>query len=391
MRLPSPTLGLDRHGLARELSLPAHGDCYESPYVSSYRALNGVLHNPRSDRRTTQGTFHVTTGGLPIPAEKKAVPKRVFAALFQRAAAPPRELLRLPFTAHRDETAKTFVSLMLRPVVCPETPGLTPEKTMEVRFFAPGSLVSNLDFVESIFGNAGDPHLPENDAALDAEHWTGHTGAVLLAPHLTQCTKRDLGLPHYDEATPRQKRDGMCWRQDDELYNEGRAFKITCRTDAGVIVTLIADNYFGYCKKEVKTQISYAANLYGGVEEEHSGGAIAFASYNLGDEFQVDSRKYNGRTLEDVVRDFGDEIELRSEGYAVDRRHADVLYLPEDALVSLREQRITWRRNGESHAIPVLPGRYYLAPSGYQLRIEKHPAAPSWRLIGTAPQGVFLP
>ena len=36
---------------------------------------------------------------------------------------------------------------------------------MEIRFFAPGNLVSNLDFVESIFGNAGDPYLPENDAA----------------------------------------------------------------------------------------------------------------------------------------------------------------------------------------------------------------------------------
>ena len=39
----------------------------------------------------------------------------------------------------------------------PRSPGHAPEKTMEVRFFAPGSLVSNLDFVESIFGNGGDP------------------------------------------------------------------------------------------------------------------------------------------------------------------------------------------------------------------------------------------
>ena len=49
---------------------------------------------------------------------------------------------------------------------------------MEIRFFAPGSLVGNLDFVESIFGNGGDPYLPENDAALDVAHWTGHTGCV---------------------------------------------------------------------------------------------------------------------------------------------------------------------------------------------------------------------
>ena len=45
-----------------------------------------------------------------------------------------------------------------------------------------GGCVSNLDFVESIFGNAGDPTLPENDAGLDTLHWTGTTGCVILAP-----------------------------------------------------------------------------------------------------------------------------------------------------------------------------------------------------------------
>lgn len=37
----------------------------------------------------------------------------------------------------------------------------------QVRFFVPGSCVSNLDFVESIFGNGDNPDLAENDAALD--------------------------------------------------------------------------------------------------------------------------------------------------------------------------------------------------------------------------------
>ncbi len=46
-----------------------------------------------------------------------------------------------------------MVSLLMRPLVCPEVPGVSCEKRMEVRFFAPGGLVSNLDFVESIFGN----------------------------------------------------------------------------------------------------------------------------------------------------------------------------------------------------------------------------------------------
>ncbi len=129
------------------------------------------------------------------------------------------------------------------------------------------------------------------------DHWSGHTGCVILATHLTSLTKKELGLPHWDEATDRQRDDSMCWKDPAECYNDGSAFKLTCRDASGVIVTLIADNYYGYCKKEVKTQISYAANLMGNVEEEHAGGALAFASYSLGDEFQVNSRRYNGRSL----------------------------------------------------------------------------------------------
>ena len=283
--LPGRTLVLDRHGMARELSLPADGDEFVSEYVSSYRVANGVLHNPRNDRRTTSGTFHVAEGGLPIPADKKAVPKKTFAELLRIGLNPAKEACRLPF----DPSAKCFVSLLLRPLVSPEVPGFSPARRMETRFFAPGGLVSNLDFVESIFGNAGDPFLPENDAGLDVDGWSGHTGTVILAPHLEHVRKVDVGLPHFDSATERQRRDGMCWQDETEVYNEGSPFKITCRTTEGVIVTLISDNYFGYCKKEVKTQLSYAANLLGNAEEEHAGGAIAFASYSLGNEFQINS------------------------------------------------------------------------------------------------------
>ena len=85
----------------------------------------------------------------------------------------------------------------------------------------------------------------------------------MLAPHLTRVTKKEVGLPHVSEATERQQRDGMCWEDEDELYNGGRPSRSARRDARGVIVTVIADNYFGYCKKEVKTQISYSANLFG--------------------------------------------------------------------------------------------------------------------------------
>lgn len=389
LRLPADFLSLDRHGVARELSLPFASDHYRNRLVDSYRVNNGVLHNPKNDRRTTKGTFHIVEGGLPIPGDKKAVPKLAFARLFQHAVTLHDDFAELPYLQGCQGPRASFVSLLLRPRVCPAIPGLSPEKTMEVRFFAPGGLVSNLDFVESIFGNAGSPFDMANDAALDVEHWTGHTGAVILAPQLLEVTKKELGLPHKDRATERQIRDGMCWESEEELYNDGTPFKVTCRSAAGVVVTLIADNYFGYCKKEVKTQISYAANLYGNAEEEHAGGAIAFVSYSLGNEFAFNSTKYNNRTFSDISTEYAEQMDVHPDGYAVDRNFPNLIYVNENSFASLSTQEITWTRNGEKKSIPLLPENIYMGPSGYQVRMERHGGAPSWRLVGTMGEGTF--
>ena len=207
--VPSDSIVLERHGIGRMLSLPADGDDFQSSILSSYRVDQGVCHNPLNDRRTTKGVFHVAEGGLPVPFDKREVPKLTFARMLKHALNPPNDVMTLPFTSGKDQPAHSFVSLLLRPVIAPEVPGYLPERTMEIRFFAPGNLVSNLDFVESIFGNAGDPYLPENDARLDIEHWSGHTGCVILAPHLITLKKKDLGLPHKSEATERQIHDEM--------------------------------------------------------------------------------------------------------------------------------------------------------------------------------------
>jgi hypothetical protein len=385
-RLPLRTLTLDRPGMARVLSLPIDRDEFTSGILSSYRTKQGVLHNPRSDRRTTQGIFHVAEGGLPIPDDKIGVPKQTFGKMLAIACNPPRDILRLPFTATQPQPVECFVSLLIRPVVCPEVPGFTLQKSMEVRFIAPGNLVSNLDFIENIFGNAGDPNLPENDAALDTEHWTGHTGCVILAPHLTKVTKKDAGLPHWDRATERQRRDGMCWKDELEFYNNGGAFKLTCRDESGVIVTLIADNYYGYCKKEVKTQISYAANLYGLCEEEHAGGALVFPSYDLGEEFSGDAHvKSKGHTFAEASRNIASFIDAKPEGYAVDKNFDDIIYVTEDALFDLHTQRISWTSGNTKQSIKLLPGKVYVRPSGYRVRMEKPAANRSWRLVGTRP------
>lgn len=388
--LPNMTFLLDRPGVARELSLPMGEDEFKSDIVSSYRVAQGVLHNPDKDRRTTKGSFHIAEGGLPIPGDKKSVPKRTFARLLREALKPPADLMRLPFTVNQPKPADMFVSLLLRPVVCPEIPGVEPKKSMEIRFFAPGNLVSNLDFVENIFGNGGNPFLPEFDAGLDVDHWSGHSGCVILAPHLIRMTKKELGLPHWEDANEIRRRDGMCWKDEDELYNDGQAFKITARDERGVIVTVVADNYYGYSKKEVKTQISYAANLYGQAEEEHAGGALAFPRRNHGIEFGVDSRtREPGYSFAEVAKQYGDIMDVQPQGYGIDKQFPDLIYVPQDLRMDLDSQSITWTEDGQTQSIRLQPGKIYMQPNGYKVEMERHPGAPSYRLIGTNPEGTF--
>lgn len=390
IQIPSFTFTLDFYGIARELSIPEKREEYTSQYLTSYRVKQGILHNPRNDRRTTKGVFHIAEGGLPIPDDKKAVPLKTAALLLQKATTIEGDVFNLPFTEDCNKKAKIFVSLLLRPKVSPEVEGLSPRKTMEVRFFAPGSLVSNLDFVESIFGNGGSPYHISNDAGLDFENWSGHTGCIILAPQLTQMTKKELGLPNIAKATERQKRDGMCWEREDELYNDGSAFKLTMRTDEGVIVTVIADNYFGYSKKEIKTFISYAANLMGNAEEEHAGGALIFPSYNQG-EGQITKAENFKKSLEETAKLFPEIIEMKPEGYGVDRNYPDIFYVPELSRFDIKSQRVTWSRGKKGDAsIKLLPNRVYILPNGHKYRMEKAAGTLNYRLVETNAEGVFI-
>ncbi len=388
VRLPGQSFVLDRWGLSRLLSLPPDRDTHASPILSSYRLANGILHNPKADRRTTAGVFHIAEGGLPIPADKLAVPRETFARLFALAVQPPPELMLLPFTATQKTPAHCFVSLLLRPIVVPAIDGVSPAKSMEIRFFAPGSLVANLDFVESIFGNAGDPALPRNDAGLDPDHWTGHTGCVILAPHLVGARKADLGLPQWDQATDRQRRDGMAWKTPDELYNGGHAFKLCARDENGVIVTLIADNYFGYCKKEVKTQISYSANLHGLAEEEHAGGTLAFPSYDLGEDYTWDTHfPHPPRTMEDMATVLGHGARYCPEGHAFDKTFPHIVYVPGNSRFDLATQRVVWTHDGREQSLRLAPGEIYVYPWGYTVRMFKPDSGRAWRLVGSIADG----
>ena len=204
-------------------------------------------------------------------------------------------------------------------------------------------------------------------------------------------TKKALGLPHIKDASERQKTDGMCWEQEDELYNNGQPFKITGRDSRGVMVTILADNYFGYCKKEVKTQISFSANLFGLAEEEHAGGALAFPRHNHGEEFGKDTRTKNtDYSFDEIIERYNDIMELQEEGYGIDKKFPNLIYVPSENLqMDLNEQTVTWTHKGKLQTIKLKPGNIYMHPSGYKIAMEKHPKAPSWRIVGTDAEGTF--
>jgi hypothetical protein len=393
IRLPGlgETFILDREKMALELSLPENGDKFSSDIVNSYRLMNnqGVLHNPKNDRRTTKGVFHIARGGLPIPEDKIAVPKLVFARILQNALTPPADLLTTPFVSG-DQPFRSLYTLTIRPLVVPEVKDVLAEKRMEIQFVVPGNLISNLDFIERIFGNAGDPHLPVNDAGRDIEGWTGHTGYIILAPHLTALKKKDLGLPHYDDATVRQRRDGMFWQTEEDLYNGGQAFKLCARNKDGVIVTIIADNYYGYCKKEVKTQISFAANLLGYAEEEHSGGALVYPEYDLGKFFNVSTHlPWVRHKFEDMTTELEGQVDVYPERYAIDRKFKDIVYVPEDVNIDLYKQKVEWPIESGIFSLDIDPRQTYVVPSGYKVKLQHEEGSGDWRLIGTQAEGTF--
>ena len=386
--LPTESFVLDRHGLARVTSLPRDDYNFSSSIMESKRIAQGVLHNPASDRRTTSGVFHVADVGLPAADDKKVVPLNAAKELLRIALNPPQSDMIFPFSSGEEDPAKCWVSLMLRPVVCPAVEGYIREKSMEVRFFAPGGCVANLDFVESIFGNGGDPFLAENDAGLDIENWTGHTGCVIVAPHLAGTPKQILNLPSKSNASEREIRDGMYYENPNELYNNGGAFKLTFRDSSGLVVTVIADNYFGYCKKEVKTQVSFSANLSGLSEEEHAGGAVVFPSYDLGEEFDPQAiLPSTPHTFEDTLKTLGISETQAHEGAYCDPHFPSIVFLPENAKFSLREQSISWTYHSDSKTMSLIPDNSYVLPSGYKVEMKVVENDGPWKLVGTVGEG----
>jgi hypothetical protein len=157
----------------------------------------------------------------------------------------------------------------------------------------------------------------------------------------------------------------------------------------------------GYCKKEIKTQISYSCNIYGLSEEEHAGGALAFKTVNLGENFRANPRYMqtlvpptaakNTHTFNDALKLLGDTVTLEPEGYATDKKFSHVHILPEDMEINLATQSATFKNpaTGAAVTLRVKPHHVYVHPSGYKVLVSKHPEASEWRLVGTLAEPVY--
>src|SRR5262249_13012600 len=125
-------------------------------------------------------------------------------------------------------------------------------------------------------------------------------------------------------------------------------------------------------------------------EEEHAGGALAFATYVIGQEFHA-SRAVSLKkaTFAEAIQLLEGMVDLQPEGYAIDRRFHGIYYVPEDAEFRVNDGSITWRRHERAITIPLRAGAVYFLPSGYRVRLDKQMGGSAWRLVGARPRGTL--
>jgi hypothetical protein len=86
---------------------------------------------------------------------------------------------------------------------------------------------------------------------------------------------------------------------------------------------------------------------------------------------------------------YGEWMDVKPEGFAVDKRFPDIIYVREDVRFDLHAQTLSWVHEGAKHHAKLLPTRTYVRPSGYKVQMVKPPGGRAWRLVGTVAEGTL--
>ena len=167
-RLPAQTFVLDRAGPgARDVAAAGRRQLLVAVSAVLPRAARASCTIRKATAAPRRESSTSSKAGLPVPADKIAVPKHAFAALLAAALRPPADVLALPFTADQDEQVRLFVSLLLRPAGLSGHRHAIPRRPWRSASSRRQAWSATWISSKTIFGNGGDPYLPENDAALD--------------------------------------------------------------------------------------------------------------------------------------------------------------------------------------------------------------------------------
>ena len=295
---------LDREGMARVMSLPATADSFSSPYLNSYRVPQGVLHNPqqrpphharpvphrrrrasRSGRQSggAQAGFRGAVGRRPAPAGGPAD-----AALHRGSG-----------RAWRAASSRCCCGRW-----CVRRRAAIPRRRWKSASSRPAAWSATWISWRAFSATPAIRTCRKTMPALDVPIGRDTPAAWCWRRTSWGCRRRIWAA-----ACERGHRAAAARRH--VLDRRGRALQRTAArsrwpaaTQRGVMVTIIADNYFGYCKKEVKTQISFAANLYGSVRGRACRRRARLRHLRAGTDFYAD------RTVSLKAAAFDDAVSL---------------------------------------------------------------------------------
>ena len=192
---------------------------------------------------------------------------------------------------------------------------------------------------------------------------------MILAPHLVGLTKKELGLPHVDEATERQRRDGMCWKNEDEIYNDGERLQDHLPRPA----RRDGDDHRRQLLRLLQEGSQNADQLRrepvrARAKRSMPAGRIAFPAYVLGQDFYADRTVHAEDRPRSTTRCScsATASSCKPEGYAVDRRYPDILYVPENAEFNVRDGRRPLDADGKTHEHHAARRRHLCPAVGLQ-------------------------